>query len=193
MIGLCSRHPAFIVFRLRPLVTRLQMSAPVKLHATRSSANSAVTLYDALAADLAADAGGSAPAPRRSKRIKAEAGGEATLVDFSAEDSQAVTRGSGRSTKRVKVEHVTDTNAGDEPVLEKRRTKSSRSNAPKKQKLIPQSSEKPHPAPEYWREQYDVIRSMRARLKAPVDTMGCDQAQHGETDPKVSYVVKDYL
>jgi endonuclease-3 len=30
-----------------------------------------------------------------------------------------------------------------------------------------------------------MIKSMRARLKAPVDTMGCHRAQDGETDPKV--------
>lgn len=185
MIGLCSRHPTLTVFCLRPLVSRLDMSAPAKLYATRSSVNPAVTLYNAPAGDLAAEASGSIPAPRRSKRIKVEDGGEATLVNIPAEDSKVVTRKSGRSTKRVKVEHVSDADAGDETVPEKRRIKSSRSNAPKKQKPIPQSLEKPHPAPEYWREQFDVIKSMRARLKAPVDTMGCDQAQHGETDPKV--------
>ena len=185
MIGLCSRHPTLIAFLLRSLVTRLHMSAPVKLHATRSSVNPAVTLYNALADDLAAEASAPAPAPRRSKRIKVKDSGEAALVNFSADDSKVVTQKSGRSTKRVKVEHITDADAGDEAPPEERSIKSSRSKAPKKQKPIPQSLEKPHPAPEYWREQYDVIRSMRARLKAPVDTMGCDQAQHGETDPKV--------
>jgi endonuclease-3 len=64
-------------------------------------------------------------------------------------------------------------------------TKASRPKAPKKQKLIRQSLDKPHPAPEHWKAQYDTIKSMRARIKAPVDTMGCEQAQNGETIPKV--------
>ena len=159
------------------------MSTPVKLYATRSSVNPAVALYNALAEDLAAEASESAPAPRRSKRIKAEDDGEMSPINSSTEDSfRVANRKSERPTKRVKVEHATDANTEDD---EKRRTKPSRSKAPKKQKPIPQSLEKPHPAPEHWREQYDVIKSMRARLKAPVDTMGCDQAQNGETDPKV--------
>jgi endonuclease-3 len=141
----------------------------------------AVTLYDALAEDLAAEASGSTPAPRRSKRIKVEAG-ETSPMNSSTEDFRAAARKSGRPTKRVKVERMTDANTEDEA---KRRTKPSRPKAPKKPKSIPQSLEKPHPAPEHWREQYGVIKSMRARLKAPVDTMGCDQAQNGETDPKV--------
>ena len=98
------------------------------------------------------------------------------------ENFRVATRKSEQPTKRVKVGRMTDANTEDET---KRRTRSLCSKAPKKQKPIPQSLEKPHPAPEHWREQYDVIKSMRARLKAPVDTMGCDQAQNGETDPKV--------
>jgi len=158
------------------------MSASAKLYATTSSVSPAVTLYNALAEDLAAEASESTPAPRRSKRIKAEDDGEVPPTNASAEDFRAATRKSGRPTKRVKVERMTEANTEDEA---ERRTKSSRSKAPKKQKPIPQSLEKPHPAPEHWREQYDVIKSMRARLKAPVDTMGCDQAQNGETVPKV--------
>jgi endonuclease III len=42
-----------------------------------------------------------------------------------------------------------------------------------------------HPAPPRWRETYDAIRDMRARVVAPVDTMGCEQAQVNERDPKV--------
>ena len=158
------------------------MSTPVKLYATRSNANPAVALYNALAEDLAAEAIESAPAPRRSKRIKVEDDGEVSPTEPSAEGLRVATRKSERPTKRIKVERMIDASTEDET---KRTTKSSRSKAPKKQKPIPQSLEKPHPAPEHWREQYGVIKSMRARLKAPVDTMGCDQAQNGETDPKV--------
>ena len=161
------------------------MSAPVRLYATRSSANPAVMLYNALAEGLAPEASGSIPAPRRSKRIKAEDEDEVHLMNSSADDSMVATSGLRQPTKRVKVEHPSDTNVGDEVALPKRRTESSRSGAPKKHKPVQQSLDKPHPTPEHWREQYDTIKSMRGRLTAPVDTMGCDQAQNGETDPKV--------
>lgn len=55
-----------------------------------------------------------------------------------------------------------------------------------KTKAIPQSLDVPHPAPSNWRETYNTIKSMRSRFVAPVDTMGCDQAQLKELDPKVS-------
>ncbi|KAI6137434.1 DNA glycosylase [Pisolithus thermaeus] len=35
-------------------------------------------------------------------------------------------------------------------------------------------------------EAYDAIKAMRSRIPAPVDTMGCDQAQWKEQDPKNS-------
>ena len=161
------------------------MSAPVRLYATRSSVNPAVTVYNALAEDLAAEASGSTPTPRRSKRIKAENYDEMSPASSSAEDPFVAVPKPRRPAKRVKVEHPADAKAEDEAALPKRRTESSRSKTVKKQKPVQQSLEKPHPAPEHWKEQYDTIKSMRARLTAPVDTMGCDQAQNGETDPKV--------
>ena len=57
--------------------------------------------------------------------------------------------------------------------------------SPRKAKSIKQSLDVPHPAPERWRETYDTIKEMRSRIVAPVDTMGCDQAQLKEQDPKV--------
>lgn len=56
---------------------------------------------------------------------------------------------------------------------------------PKTPKPIQQILAKPHPAPEKWRETYESIKAMRATMVAPVDTMGCDQAQILESDPKV--------
>ncbi|KAH9890497.1 DNA glycosylase, partial [Cubamyces lactineus] len=56
--------------------------------------------------------------------------------------------------------------------------------SPRKPKTIPTALETPHPAPPRWREAYDAIKRMRSRIVAPVDTMGCDQAQLKETDPK---------
>ncbi len=54
-----------------------------------------------------------------------------------------------------------------------------------KAKPVPQELETPHSTPPNWREAYDTIKAMRSRFVAPVDTMGCAQAQTGETDPRV--------
>ncbi|EJU05843.1 DNA glycosylase [Dacryopinax primogenitus] len=43
---------------------------------------------------------------------------------------------------------------------------------------------KPHPPPPRWLETYLLIREMRARLVAAVDTMGCDRPQDRTLDPK---------
>ncbi|KAF9531736.1 DNA glycosylase [Crepidotus variabilis] len=51
-------------------------------------------------------------------------------------------------------------------------------------KAIPQSLDKPHPAPENWEETYNIIKEMRSTFVAPVDTMGCDSAQTKESDPR---------
>ena len=186
MIGICSTflriHTPFSVFISS---TGFPMSAPVRLYATRSRANTTVTFYNELAEDLATEASGSTRVPRRQKRIKPEDDDELSPTNSSVEDSGAATLKSRRPTKRVKVEHATDANVDDENTQPKWRTEPSRVRVPKKQKPIQQSLDKPHPAPDYWNEQYSTIKSMRARLTAPVDTMGCDQAQNGETDPKV--------
>ena len=166
------------------------MSAPVRVYATRSSANPAVLLYNALAEDLAVESSGSTPAPRRSKRIKTE-DDEVSLKNSSTEGSKVAAQKSRRPAKRAKVEHAADANVEDGAAAAKRNTKPPRSKTPKKQKPIQQFLEKPHPAPEHWEEQYGVIKSMRARLEAPVDTMGCQRAQDGETDPKVHMCCKE--
>src|SRR6266545_974745 len=70
----------------------------------------------------------------------------------------------------------------------------SRSNSPtklqtptkSKVKQVPQALAIPHPAPPNWRKTYDTIKAMRSRFVAPVDTMGCDQAQTGESEPRVN-------
>ena len=63
--------------------------------------------------------------------------------------------------------------------------KSKKQASPKKPKPIQQSLDVPHPAPPQWKETYDTIKEMRAKIVAPVDTMGCDQAQFKEQDPRV--------
>ncbi|KAF5324704.1 hypothetical protein D9611_004343 [Ephemerocybe angulata] len=49
-------------------------------------------------------------------------------------------------------------------------------------KAIPSTLATPHPAPEHWEDVYDLIKDMRSRIVAPVDTMGCDQAQYKESE-----------
>ena len=161
------------------------MSAPIRLHATRSSANPAVTLYTVLTEDPPGGTSGSTSTPQRPKRANPGDCDERYPTNSSVRGTILATRNSGQSTKYVKVEHVAGTNAEDETAPAKRRTKSPRPRAPKKQKPIQRSLDEPHPTPEHWKEQYDTIKSMRSRVRAPVDTMGCDQAQRGETDPKV--------
>ncbi|KAG6375824.1 hypothetical protein JVT61DRAFT_2681 [Boletus reticuloceps] len=53
-----------------------------------------------------------------------------------------------------------------------------------KQKAVTQRLETPHPTPADWANAYAAIKAMRARIVAPVDTMGCDRAQFGEREPK---------
>ena len=66
-------------------------------------------------------------------------------------------------------------------------SKPKRNASPRKPKPVPTALRTPHPAPPRWKEAYDTIKRMRARIVAPVDTMGCDQAQFKETDPKVRF------
>ena len=83
-----------------------------------------------------------------------------------------------RLSKRVKVEAEVATEVSTSPQKAKAKAKG-------KAKEIKQALDTPHPAPPHWRETYDAIREMRARMPAPVDTMGCDTAKWKETDPRV--------
>jgi endonuclease III len=55
----------------------------------------------------------------------------------------------------------------------------------RKPKKIPSKLEIPHPAPDNWEEAYGMIKEMRKREVAPVDTMGCQLAGKDEANPKV--------
>ena len=113
-----------------------------------------------------------ADSPRRSKRIKLETAATSVTVnrglDETAQDTDPQRKNTRKKTVKV---------SGSQT---KQITKS-----PRKPKPIQQSLEVPHPAPPQWRETYDAIKQMRSRVVAPVDTMGCDQAQYKEEDPKV--------
>ena len=82
---------------------------------------------------------------------------------------------------------VSDTKAAPAVDKGKKKARSGRtpSASPQKPKAIKQALDKPHPAPEAWRETYDSIKEMRSRFPAPVDTMGCDTAKWKEMDPRV--------
>ncbi|KAH9813830.1 DNA glycosylase [Melampsora americana] len=49
-------------------------------------------------------------------------------------------------------------------------------------KPIKLSLDIPHSAPQRWEETYNLIKTQRANLIAPVDTMGCDQAGRDPSD-----------
>ena len=146
-------------------------SASSRLKSTKSEANAAVTLFQL--DDVVVE-----ESPRRSKRVKTEPKIE-EIPDL--EDIVATTSTPRKKATRTKLSQDVD---AETPT--KRDMKS-----PKKPKPIPQSLETPHPAPESWREVYDTIKEMRSRIIAPVDTMGCDQAQLKESDPKVSLFAFD--
>lgn len=88
---------------------------------------------------------------------------------------------SERDSKRVKLEaDATDALLPTSPASPQK----AKVKAKGKAKEIKQALDTPHPAPARWRETYDAIREMRARMPAPVDTMGCDTAKWKETDPR---------
>jgi endonuclease-3 len=100
-----------------------------------------------------------------------------------------------KRTKRIKTTHSTESTSSSSQTTPVKRQKADASSprkvvkaaSPKKLKPIPQTLASPHPAPEHWREVYDSIKEMRSHFTAPVDTMGCDQAKHQESDPKVCF------
>ncbi|KAL1947185.1 hypothetical protein VTO73DRAFT_14146 [Trametes versicolor] len=147
------------------------------LLARPSPYHSSVTLYEATE---------EATTLRRSKRIKAEPDSstvppESDATTEAATSTEATPKKAlrAKSVKVVKVDEELASSSTPEPPKRKRSTA-----APRKPKSIPTALETPHPAPACWQETYDTIKRMRAQIVAPVDTMGCDQAQLKETDPK---------
>jgi endonuclease III len=145
---------------------RSASSRVTRLTAHASSFHSSVTLFEAEPEDASGPS-----TPRRSKRVKLEDSSSSALPDM--EDIVTIQKdtSSQSSIKQAKAP-----------------------SSPRKPKPIPQTLKTPHPPPPRWRETYDAIKEMRSHIVAPVDTMGCDQAQLKETDPKVSadFAVKRY-
>jgi len=155
-------------------VKRSASSSPKRLVARQSSYNASVTLYESAPGpssatkaeleDLEAERCVT-ETPRRSKRARVKL--EPDVVDI--EDTIRVASTSSESPKKSKV---------------RKAGASSSIPSPKKPKPIKMELDNPHPAPENWEETYDLIKEMRKKTVAPVDTMGCDKAQLREIDPK---------
>lgn len=133
--------------------------------------------------------------PRRSKRIKTEVKTEVktesladledlNLVKFDPE-SDTDTRKKRKTTRKAAKSSAHDAAESSSSTPQKKRAADVKSPKKGKTKAIPQELSTPHPAPPKWKETYDTIKEMRSRFVAPVDTMGCQQAQVAETDPKV--------
>lgn len=114
--------------------------------------------------------------PRRSKRVRAEIKVDSVadmedigciLTTFPTAKESKSTEASGSrssSSKKVKGKAVKS-----------------------KAKSIPQTLDSgPHPAPPHWKEVYEIMKKQRLSFVAPVDTMGCQLVQEGESDPRVS-------
>lgn len=163
-----ARHQFLVLMKRRSGVSTPKSLPKTSIISQQSPANPSVTLFKLENSDGDLEPGPSTP-PRRSKRVKVE--------------------------DDVKVEEVVDEEftVSDiktaAPAADKgKKARSSRTApaSPRKHKTIKQALDKPHPAPEGWRETYYSIKEMRSRFPAPVDTMGCDTAKWKEMDPQVS-------
>jgi endonuclease III len=174
------------------------------LNCLHSSKNKHNNLEDLLA-DSGSTSATTAALPPKTRLISQESPVDPSVILFKLENSDGNLE-PGPSTppcrsKRVKVEEVVEDEEvvdGEFPVLDtkvapaanigkgkKARTGRTPSASPQKPKAIKQALDKPHPAPEGWRETYDSIKEMRSQFPAPVDTMGCDTAKWKEMDPRV--------
>jgi len=148
-----------------------------RLAAKASPHHSAVTLYDARdVTDSEAQAGPSTP--RRPRHVKQEP----TDPETPGLDVPSDTRDGRTVSKNTKPTPRQKSVKPDVPDSDVSR------NSPKKPtsktKAILQRLDVPQPAPAKWADAYAAIKEMRSRVVAPVDTMGCDQAQLKERDPK---------
>ncbi|OJA11195.1 hypothetical protein AZE42_06243 [Rhizopogon vesiculosus] len=156
--------------------TRRQVSKAVtRLSSRASQYHGAVTLYEATGSAQPSTL--RSPSPKPSKRIKLE-------VDSNFSELSDLSDLSDLGTPSKSLHKTLRTAKLEDTELEEDTSSRVRSKSSKKPKPIPQSLDTPHPAPPRWKEAYDAIKIMRTQTVAPVDTMGCDRAQHNETDPK---------
>jgi endonuclease III len=162
-----ARHLFLALMKRRSGVSTPKSFPKTRLTSQESPTNPSVTLFKLENSDGDLEPGPSTP-PRRSKRVKVE---EVVKVEEAVDGELP----------------VSDTKAVPAADKGKKKARSGRtpSTSPRKPKAIKQALDKPHPAPEGWRETYDSIKEMRSRFPAPVDTMGCDTAKWKEMDPRV--------
>lgn len=141
---------------------RIPSARATRLTARGSPYSSLVTLYEASGSTDAIE-----ESPRRSKRVKL------SITPEKVSDMEDLVQNVSRPRALGGVDATATTAASPS-------TKS-----PRKSKPIQTSLEIPHPAPHRWQETYGLIKEMRTKIVAPVDTMGCDQAQLQEHEPKV--------
>ncbi|KAJ8093384.1 alpha,alpha-trehalase nth1 [Marasmius tenuissimus] len=143
--------------------------------ATKASLyNSSVTLFE-----LDTSTETETETERPTKRVKLEEHDDSEFVQGSSQDLTPLAEETPK--KRKKARKTTSVVAESKETM---LASPSPSKTPRKQKPIRQSLEKPHPAPDHWQEVYEKIREMRRHIVAPVDTMGCDQAQSVEQNPQ---------
>ena len=140
-----------------------------RLAVKASPYHNAVTLYEAGDPDSAGPSN-----LRRPSRVKQEpTDPETPGLDVSSDTKQ------GRTISKRQKHAKTD--VPDSDVSRK---------SPKKPTSKPKGLDVPQPdvsqpGPARWEDAYAAIKEMRSRVVAPVDTMGCDQAQLKERDPGV--------
>ncbi|THG97510.1 hypothetical protein EW026_g4504 [Hermanssonia centrifuga] len=149
-------------------------SASPELVGRPSSFHTSVTLYEATPVQASSGEAASGLLPRRSKRVKVK----------EENDINEIFGGPSSSRKSVKKTRALVEVKESDVDIQKPARKAAREASPRKPKAIQQSLDVPHPAPPHWKEVYETIKRMRENIVAPVDTMGCDQAQLKETDPK---------
>lgn len=197
-------------------VRRTTSTRLTRLAAKASPYHGAVTVHEAPSRDLLAldsEVQAGLSTLRRSSRAKHEptvghATSTSSPLDTAPDDddddtsharrtvaAKAVMRTAPRLGRGKKVKPEAEVSNSDAPST----SASSKKRKPtSKPKTIPQALDVPHPAPAKWAEAYAAIKDMRSRIVAPVDTMGCEQAQLKERDPKVGsgegvYVVSSRL
>lgn len=176
------------------MAVKKRSASPVDLIGKPSAFHSSVTLFTAGTDVSPPIAPTQSPSARRSKRIKLEQTEYAVIGQDESDEfsepplprkrkTKGTTKNAAASSSKVKVEEV------DAKTIATSVKKSKKQTSPRKPKAIQQSLDVPHPAPSQWKETYDTIKKMRETIVAPVDTMGCDQAQLKEQDPKVRVVM----
>ncbi len=150
-------------------------ASSTRLASRPSPHHPSVTLFEASSvAEVASNA-----SVRQSKRVKLEPD-----TNFDIEDTILSVKAKETKLEFGSIE-VAETVKDEKPKATSSRQPST---SPKKAKPIRTALDAPHPAPPRWRETYDALKSMREKMVAPVDSMGCAQAPLKELDPKVRSV-----